>query len=123
MRNKMTWWALSLSAVIALALFQPSLGYAGQAMSSHFSLAAAGSAPVEASLIAHGHGGGRGGGMAFNGGGRVWNGGGGHFRHFYGGGTYVEPYYDEPYYVQSYCDNSVWDPDLNQWVCYDTDFD
>jgi hypothetical protein len=119
MRSKIIWFMLTLSAVVALALFQPAVTYAGQVVASHFAVASADSAPASVTLAAHGHGGGgmgRGGGWS----GQAFHGGGGWHRggHFYGGGFY-QPYYgySYPYYVEPYCDTTVWDSDLGEWVC------
>lgn len=117
MRTKLFLSLLIVSAVAAVGLFLPAAAYAGQVYPSQLTLAhtSAESAPPTIALIAreHDRGGMRGGG-AWRGG-RAWHGGGlGHGRGFYGG-YYVQPY--EPS-----CD-TVWDPDLNTWVCADDSAD
>jgi hypothetical protein len=121
MRTKLFLMVLIVSAVAAVGLFLPAATYAGQISPSQLTLAptSAESTTPRIALIAREHGGGgmRGGG-AWHGGRALRGGGIHHGRGFYGG-HYVQPYGNT--YVEQYCD-TVWDPDLNRWVCADDSY-
>ncbi len=118
MTTKLALLVITVSAVAAVGLFMPATSYGGQISPIQLTLAptSAESAPPTIALTAREHsGGGMRGGGGWSGG-RAFHGGIHHGRGFYGG--YVEPYGYT--YVEPYCD-TVWDPDLDRWVCADTD--
>ncbi len=120
MRSKTILLALTISAVVAAGLFLPNFTYAGQTGSGQVAFGTLASnlgptAPILTVRDGHGHG------RAWSGAARSFNGGRSFHRGFYGRGFgYAYPYYDQ-YYVAPSCD-TVWDSDLNEWVCAD-DYD
>lgn len=119
MTTKLALLVITVSAVAAVGLFMPATSYGGQISPSQLTLApttAESASPTIALTARENSGGGMRGGGAWRGGGS-WRGNAFHHgRGFHGG--YVQPYGYT--YVEPYCD-TVWDPDLDRWVCADTD--
>ena len=117
MRSKTLLLALTVSAVAVAGLFLPNLTYAGQMGSSQvaFGPLATNQGPTAPILMVrdgHGHGGSWSGAARSSHGARDFHG-----RGFYGGFGYPY-YYGNQYYIAPSCD-TVWNPDLEEWVCSD----
>ncbi len=114
MRSRAILLGLTISAVVAVGLFVPNFTYAGQMASNPVGLTplASNVSSTAPATTVRGHGGWHGAARAFR--------GGPGFGEFYGGfNAYPYDYEYDDYYVAPSC-NTVWDPDLNEWVCGDT---
>ena len=120
MRSKTILLASIISAVVAAGFFLPDLThagvYAGRMGSSQVAFGLLASSPGSAPMLAV-HGSGKG---PWHGAARAFRGGRGFYGRGFYGGTWGYPYY-EPYYTGNDCDSVVWDPNLGEWVCTDTD--
>jgi hypothetical protein len=126
MRSKIVMLALTVSAVVAAGLFLPNLTYAevyagqmGSSQATFGTLAGNVGTPAPILTVRDGHGHGSG---SWHGAARSFNGGREFHQGFRGRGySYAYPFYDQ-YYVNPGC-TTVWDSDLDEWVCaedYDT---